>query len=95
LPTIRPKKLKVVRVDWLDAFGGVIKGWDDIDVLTKGKPIKAVTFGVLLSKTKEKVVVCPHLAGDAKEIDLDTAAGDGAISIPAKWIVKITNLGIL
>ena len=94
---MRKMQHKVVRVDWLDAFGGVLQGWKDAATLARGLPVHAVTFGVLLSKDKHRVVVCPHLVGDTKGIDLseDTVAGDGAINIPIEWVQKITIIGLL
>lgn len=90
------KKLKIVRVDWLDAQGGVRTGWREVTALEKEKPVKAISIGVLLKKDKNRIVVCPHLVGDHNEINFDEEVhGDGVLSIPNGWVTKITVLGIV
>lgn len=93
---MRKPRYKIVRVDWLDAHGGVLAGWKDISSVAKSKPVLAMSIGVLLRETKDKVVVCPHFVGTSHELllseDADTAA-DGALSIPRSWVKKITVLG--
>jgi hypothetical protein len=89
---------KIVRVDWLDAHGGVLAGWKDISSVAKSKPVLAMSIGILLKETKDKLVVCPHFVGSPTELslsdDADTAA-DGAIGIPRSWVKKVVVLGYI
>ena len=92
----RIKKYKVVRVDWLDAHGGVRGGWRDVSTVAKRKPAVSVSFGVLLRQDNEYVVICPHFAGDDNGIDMEKdVSADGEMAIPMKWVKKITKLGLL
>lgn len=90
---------KVVRVDWLDAHGGVRDGWKDMAEVAKVSAAPAVSFGVLVKRTKRSIVVCPHFVNsdDEKGINctLENSKGDGEICIPMKWVTKLTELGDL
>lgn len=93
---MKKPRYKIVRIDWLDAHGGVIAGWKDISTVVKSKPVLAISIGILLKENKDKVIVCPHFVGSPHELmiseDAETAA-DGALSIPRSWVKKITVLG--
>ena len=86
---------KIVRVEWIDAHGGVRGGWRELSLISKRKAVHALSVGVLLHEASDRVVVCPHFVGNEKGIDLDETdtSGDGEIAIPRSWVRKITVLG--
>jgi len=88
-------RLKIVRVDWLDAHGGIRRGWRPREELSKRKPAHAVSIGVMLESTPKHVVLCPHFVSESYGLDTDSMEGDGEISIPRDWVSKITVLGRL
>lgn len=83
-------KLRIVRVDWIDANGGVLHGWRDIDAVRARQPANAVAFGILLRKDKKAIMILPHVVGPLGDLQ-----GDGEIVIPCDWVTKITTLGYL
>lgn len=85
--------LKIVRVDWIDAYGGVLHGWRSHSEMVAREAVKAVSFGVLLRETRDALVVCPHFVGESDKLDVGTANGDGDIAIPRSWVRKVTILG--
>ena len=78
---------RIVKVEWLDASGGIKSGWrPTTDIRKGGKPAPAVSVGFLLTDDENAMIVCPHLVGENLE------DGDGEVVIPKSWVVKVTDL---
>jgi len=73
--------MRVCRVTWLDATGGVRSGWRPLKALME-PPAKVVSVGFLL-KQDDVIVLVPHMTGDE---------GDGEICIPSQWVQEIVDL---
>lgn len=79
--------MKIVKVEWSDATGGVRSGWRPLAEMRKlGAPAPAVSIGYLLREDENSIVVCPHLVGEAMD------EGDGEAVIPRVWVKSITEL---
>lgn len=80
--------MDIVLVKWLDACGGELSSWRDIEVLKKTTPAICYSTGFLVHEgTKDDIeylVVCPHMTY-AKE-------GDGELAIPKSWVLKVSVL---
>lgn len=88
-------RIRVVRVDWLDAHGGIKQGWRPFDSANRIKPVHAVSFGMLLRSDEKYVVVAGHGCGDQRGLSADSLDIDAEIAIPRAWVRKVTNLGWL
>jgi hypothetical protein len=85
--------VKLVRVDWMDAFGGVREGWRGIEDIKGRATAPAISIGFLARETDEKVVILPHLiSADVNPVDFTTCSGDGELVIPKTWIRSIVEL---
>ena len=73
--------VRIVRVKWLDATGGVRAGWRSLKDLLE-PPEEAVSVGFLL-KQDDVTILVPHICGDE---------GDGEIAIPTAWVKDIVDL---
>lgn len=74
--------MKIVKVDWADATGGIRVGWRPLRSMT-APPVKVESVGFLI-RNDDVVAIVPHLAEED---------GDGEIAIPAGWVTKIIELG--
>ena len=76
------KRGKLVLVEWLDSHYRA--GWttDAPDP----KPLKCVSVGWLVSKTKRGIVVAPHITRE------DTQQRAGEMTIPRAAIVRIQRI---
>ena len=77
--------MKAVCVIWEDTVG-VSTDWTAIKKLRKGKTALIASYGLLLEKTKEKVVILPHYAPGKG------AVGCGEMRIPISAVRKIHKL---
>lgn len=85
--------LKLVRVDWMDAFGGVREGWRGIADVRDRKTTPAISIGFLAKETDEKIVILPHLvSADENPVNYETCSGDGELAIPKAWVTSIVEL---
>lgn len=85
--------LKLVRVDWMDAFGGVREGWRGIADVRDRKTTPAISVGYLAKEGPDKIVIIPHfVSADEKDVDFTTCSADGEISIPLDWVRSIVEL---
>lgn len=81
--------MKLVIVDWVDSHAG--RGWQDIPKIeASAQPLFCRSVGWILSKTKDVIVIVPHLSSDS--IGGQTLQGAGDMIIPMKAVLKITNL---
>ena len=79
--------MRVVRVDWRDATGGVRSGWRPLsEIIKSSKVAPAVSYGAVLKDEDDAITICPHFAGNTLE------DGDGDVTIPKEWVTKITDL---
>ena len=79
--------MRIVRVDWTDATGGVRGGWRSlVDIRKAAQAAPAVSYGALLHEDEKLVIICPHFVGDRLD------EGDGEVTIPKEWVTKITDL---
>lgn len=87
----------VVRVDWLDAQGGSISGWESLEeIKRKKKPAIAVSFGVVVAHSDNAIIICPHWHGDEHKVSIhDAPNGDGTIVIPGLWIKNVKLLDVM
>ena len=76
--------MKLLVVEWEDAFGGVRQGWRALKDMTDG-PVKSLSVGWVLRETLDCITLVPHLSG--------TDEGDGEINIPAQWILSKREIG--
>ena len=88
-------RLKIVRVDWVDAVGGVRLGWRPIPKCKTDNTALCVSIGVMIEKTKAAIVVLPHICHLASSGVPEWAQGDGEIAIPSSWVKKVTVLGYI
>jgi hypothetical protein len=83
--------MQVAIVHWVDATGGENTGWKELSDVKRVDPSPVISCGVIVKKTREKIVVCPHLVlGDKGNIE----EGDGEIAIPRSWVVRIQTVDI-
>jgi hypothetical protein len=88
-------RLKIVRVDWVDAVGGVRLGWRPVSKCKADNTTLCVSIGVLIERTKEAIVVLPHICHIASSGVPEWAQGDGEIAIPSSWVKRVKVLGYI
>ena len=79
------KKFKLVLVEWEDSASGNT-GWQQVSS-AHTELTKCVSVGFMTHKTKEVIVLFPHLDGDK-----NNPYGQGAMTIPRSAVVSIKKL---
>lgn len=75
-------RVPLVEIEWVDAAGGARMGWRPLkEIVENARLANACAAGYLLKKTRDFVVIVPHIAKDANGTD-----GDGELVIPRKWV---------
>ena len=77
--------MRLVRVDWQDATGGVRTGWRPIPSMTD-TTTPARSVGWLVHEDDDMIVICPHQVGH------DYGEGDGEIRLDRRWLTRIVDL---
>jgi hypothetical protein len=81
--------MKLVLIDWLDSHSG--KGWQPLGAIEEnGESVRCRSVGWLLSDTKERKVIVPHISGEKNRGTIPYGCGD--LSIPSRSIVKMRVL---
>ena len=86
MPKKRTRRVRVVyAVDWLDACGDT--AWTSEAEARNAEPALCTTVGVIISRTKKKLVIAGTVAhhGDDQVGDVNT--------IPGEWIKSVVKLG--
>lgn len=81
-----PIRNRLVYVEWVDARGGS-PNWTDLGELSKSKLCLCVSVGILVTCTRDLIVVVPHMSEDSN-------TGFGEIVIPRGWISRIWDLRV-
>lgn len=85
--------MKLVLVEWLDAYGGGNEGWHSLETALKTKPSYGRTAGYMLHEGIEHgieyILVSPHLMLDTE----GALVVDSELAIPKVWIKEIKVLG--
>jgi hypothetical protein len=77
------KPMRLVLVEWADAYGGERSGWRPLAKMTEA-PVVTTSVGYLASCRPDAVLIVPHVTADGD--------GDGEIYIPRGWITRIAEL---
>ncbi len=82
-----PRSFPLVFVEWRDAISRNSRDWVTLDKMIY-EPATALSVGFLIRKTKDFLVILPHIVySDGEEME-----GDGEIVIPLLWIKKIKHM---
>lgn len=80
-------KKPIVLVEWKDAAGGARTGWRPMKEVERQEVADCYSVGFLLRRTKDEVLIVPHIATIGEQSD-----GDAELCIPKSWVKKITVL---
>lgn len=81
--------MKLVMIEWLDSHSG--SGWQRLqEIEQNADTVRCRSVGWLLSDSKERKVIVPHISGEMNEDTIPYGRGD--LSIPSKAIVKMRVL---
>jgi len=79
----------IVLIEWVDSHSG--KGWQMVEELeAKAEPLYCRSVGWLIKKTKDCMLISPHIAGEKNGNIMLQGCGD--MVIPMKAIVKVKIL---
>lgn len=77
----------LVAIQWVDSVG-CPRGWGRMDEIDAPGIATVQSVGWLVARSKEKVVLAPHLAYQADGEDIRDASAQGMVTIPRRCIVK-------
>lgn len=81
--------MKLVLIEWLDAHSG--RGWHNLEGLRRSTEVQnCQSVGWLLEKTKQYIVLVPHLTGETGWNNERQGCGD--MAIPTASVVRMTVL---
>ena len=80
---------EIVLIEWVDSHSG--RGWQDLEELeSKAKPLYCRSVGWLIKETEHCKIIVPHISVEENGDVILQGCGD--ITIPAKAILKVTQL---
>ena len=83
--TKKPKKRKLVMIEWVDSVstGGTV--WNDLEDVEAAVVASVQSVGWVLSETKEQITLSPHISESAEQCS-------GDLTIPKCAIKRVRKL---